>query len=151
MQCPSSPKCVAKLLFRISFGASLALVGIAHYMDAAAFAGMVAQDLGPLAGLGSFWGYVLPALQIVGGVLIAANYRTDIGVWAAGVALVSIAIGMLLKSVFGAADLGQVMPAVNDTLLWLLVYLMVVKCCLCGSGTEGGAAGGQGGHACGSC
>ncbi|HLC75941.1 MAG TPA: hypothetical protein VJB82_02370 [Candidatus Peribacterales bacterium] len=154
MCCPTSPTCVVKLLLRISFGVSLALVGVAHYMSISVFASMVSQDLGFLTGLGTLWGYVLPALQIVGGVLIVANYRVDIGVWAAGVALASIAIGMLLKPILGGVDLSQVMSYTNDAFLWLLLYFFVVKCCLCGSCKEGGAAccsGQSGGHSCAGC
>jgi len=145
MKCPTSPKCIAKLVFRVTFGLSLALVGLIHYMTLDMFTPMVADGLGPLTGLGTLWAYILPALQIVGGVLLVAEYRTDIGTWAAGVALGSIAVGMLLKSVLGGVALPEVMGAVNNTLLWLLVYVLVVKCCLC-KGGDGGE-----GHSCASC
>ncbi len=150
MHCPSSPKGVAKLLVRVAFGVSLALIGLNHYMNLDAFAAMTASGLGPLTGLGTLWAYVLPALEIVGGVLLVAQYRTDIGVWTAGVALASIAIGLLLKPVFGT-PIVDVMPMVNDTFIWILAYLFVAKSLCCGSCHEGGTAGGQGGHSCPTC
>ncbi|HLD08397.1 MAG TPA: hypothetical protein VJB60_05020 [Candidatus Peribacterales bacterium] len=155
MKLPPSPKCAAKILLRVSFGVALALVGVNHYMTISTFAPFVAGGLGPIDGLGTLWAYILPALMIVGGALLAAGYREDIGVYASGVALASIVIGMLLKPVFGdPASLGTVMPAVNDAFLWLLVYFFVVKSCLCsGSCKEGGMA--MGGHgnqqSCGCC
>lgn len=149
MQCPSSSKGVAKLLMRVAFGASLALIGLNHYMTLDAFAGMTSSGLGPLTGLGTLWAYVLPALEIVGGVLLAANYRTDIGAWAAGVALASIVVGLLLKPVFGT-PIDSVMPYVNNTFIWLLAYLFVAKSLCCGSCHEGGMGGAQG-HSCSTC
>ena len=156
MHCPSSPKGVAKLLVRVAFGVSLALIGLNHYMNLDAFSGMTASGLGPLTGLGTLWAYVLPALEIVGGVLLAAKYRADIGAWAAGVALASIVIGLLLKPVFGT-PIGDVMPMVNNTFIWILTYFFVVKSCVCcGSCKEGGKAGASGdhgghGHSCATC
>jgi hypothetical protein len=146
MKLPTSPKCIAKLVLRVSFGGALALVGLTHLMDVSNFAPMVADGLGPLSPLGSLWGYILPLLQIVGGVLIVAKYRPDIATWAAGIALGSIVIGQLLKPVLGGVSLGDpmIMGAVNNTLLWLLVYLMVVKCCLCCGSCEQGSGGGGG-------
>jgi uncharacterized membrane protein YphA (DoxX/SURF4 family) len=152
MNCPTSPKCIGKLILRVSFGGSLALVGLVHYMtlhgtgDMPGFVDMVSMDLGPLTPLGTAWAYILPGLQIVGGVLIVLKYRPDIATWAAGIALASIAIGMLLKPVLTGADLGMSMGAVNNTMLWLLVYIMVVKCCLCCGKCETGSGGMEGGH-----
>jgi uncharacterized membrane protein YphA (DoxX/SURF4 family) len=144
MSCPTSPKCIAKLCLRVGFGGALALVGVAHYMDLAGFTGMVSGGLGALSGIGTLYAYILPALEIVGGVLIVAGQKHDVAAWCAGVALASIAIGMLLKPVLGGVGLGEVMPAANNTLLWLLVYVMVVKCCMsCGDGSCGGGGGGS--------
>lgn len=145
MHYPSSSKGVAKLLLRVAFGVSLALIGLNHYMNLDAFSGFVAGGLGPLTSLGTLWAYVLPALEIVGGVLLAASYRTDIGAWCVGVALASIVIGMLLKPVFGT-PLDAVMPAVNSTFIWLLVYFFVVKSCVCCGTCMPGGMGEHGEH-----
>lgn len=123
------------MLLRIGFGVSLALVGLAHYMDITMFVQMTAADLGPLAQVGKLWAYALPALMIVGGMLIVTKYRLDVGAWCAGIALVSIVIGMPLKAVIGGANLGEVMSGANNAFIWLLVYALVVKCAACGSGS----------------
>lgn len=151
MKCPKSPKCIAKLCMRVAFGGALALVGVAHYMTLSTFKEMVAGGLGPIAMLGTVWAYVLPALMIVGGVLIVIKQKPDVAAWAAGVALASIAVGMLLKPVLGGVMLSEVMGAVNNSFIWLLVYAMVVKCCLAPCEKGGGAPSAPEGHSCPSC
>ena len=132
------PKCSAKLALRLSFGLSLLFVGIAHYMTLEAFSAMVSDGLGPLEFLGTIWAYVLPALQIVGGALFAVGMYYEVASFTAGLALGSIPVGMLLKSMLSGVSLGDVMPMANNTFIWLLVYLMVVKCCTCCGSCEPG-------------
>ena len=127
----NDPKCSAKLALRVSFGGSLLLVGIAHYMTLEMFSGMVADGLGPLTFLGTIWAYVLPALQIVGGALFVVGMYYGVAAWTAGLALGSIPVGMLLKPVLSGVALPDMMPAAINAFIWLLVYVMVVKCCTC--------------------
>ena len=135
------PKCAAKLALRVSFGLSLLLVGVAHYMNLEMFEGMVADGLGSLTFLGTIWAYILPALQIVGGALFAVGMYYEIASWTTGIALGSIPVGMLLKPVLSGVALPDMMPAAINAFIWMLVYVMVVKCCTPCSGGSGG--GGQ--------
>lgn len=128
-----SPKSAAALVLRVSFGLSLLLVGVSHYMTMPMFKGMVMEGLGPLTPLGGIWALVLPLLMIVGGALLTVGMYTHIGAWAAGIALGSIPVGVLLKSILGGVPLPDVMPAANNTWLWLLVYVFVVKMSCCGT------------------
>jgi uncharacterized membrane protein YphA (DoxX/SURF4 family) len=122
------------MLLRISLGVSLLFVGLNHYMTMDGFTGMVSGGLGPLTPLGTIWAYVLPGLMVVGGALLALGMYMDIGSWAAGIALASIPMGLLLKSVVGGVPLTDVMPMVHTTFIWILVYYFAVKsCCCCGS------------------
>ena len=128
---------------RVAFGVSLALFGIAHYLDVQGFAGMTAGGFtGVLASLATLWAYVLPLLMIVGGALVVVGYRPDIAAWCAGVALASIAIGMSLKMTLGAADAATAGGAIQSVMLWLLVYLFAIKGLACGCGAKGGRPGG---------
>ena len=129
--CSSDPKCAAKLVLRLSFGLSLLLVGIAHYMTMEMFMGMTADGLGPLAFLGTIWAYVLPALMIVGGALTAVGMYSGIASWCAGVALGSIPVGMLLKPVLSGVALPDVMPAAINAFIWIIMYVLVVKMTSC--------------------
>ena len=139
---PKDPKTAAALALRVSFGLSLLLVGVAHYMTLDMFSGMVADGLGPLTFLGQIWAYVLPALQIVGGALFAVGMYYEIASWTAGIALGSIPVGMLLKPVLSGVALPDMMPAAINAFIWLLVFGWVVKCCTCCSGGSCGSGGG---------
>lgn len=150
--CPTSPKCVSRCLLKIAFGGALALFGLAHYLDMQGFVAMVTGGFtGVLFALAKLWAYILPALMIIGGALLIANYRLDVAAWCAGIALASIAIGMPLKAVLGTTGLTvEIGQAVNNALLWLLIYVFVVKCSGCAhKGGEGGMGGG--GHSCSTC
>lgn len=122
------------MALRLSFGLSLLLVGVSHYMTLDMFVSMTADGLGPLAFLGQIWAYVLPALMIVGGALLAIGMFEGLGAWAAGIALGSIPVGVLLKPVLGGVSLGDVMPLAVNAFLWLLVYAIVVGSCNVGLG-----------------
>ncbi len=132
----------AALTLRLSFGLSLLLVGVAHYMSLDMFSGMVSDGLGPLTVLGQVWAYVLPALQIVGGALFAVGMYYEIAAWTSGIALGSIPVGMLLKPVLGGVALPDMMPAAINAFIWILGYVLVVKCCTCCSGGSCGSSGG---------
>ena len=128
---PSHPKGVAGFVLRFSFGLSLLFVGLKHLMTIDGFSVFVAQDLGALAPLGQIWAYVYCVLLIAGGVLFVLGMYKDAAAWAAGLALGSIPVGMLLKPILGGVDLSAVMPAVHNTWIWVLVYFFVVKCSCC--------------------
>lgn len=118
---------VAKQIVRVGFGVALALVGIAHYRDAAVFAEAVSRGLDFLEPLGLVWGYLLPGLMIVGGVLIALGFFSTVGTALAGVALVSIPAGLMLKSVLSGLTLNDTMPPAMNAIVWLLFYVAAVR------------------------
>ncbi len=127
-----TPSFAAKIVLRVSFGLSLLFVGIVHYMTFTVFSAMVSDGLGVLSILGTIWAFILPALMILGGALFAIGMFMEYASWAAGIALGSIAAGMLIKPVLSATPLPDVMPAAVNALVWLLVYAWVVKmnsCC----------------------
>ena len=130
-----NPKCVAGLTLRISFGLSLLFVGIAHYMRLEGLVSMM-DGLGPLTIVGQLWAYILPALMIVGGALFAIGMYTEIAAWAGGLAVGSIAAGMMLQPVLSPVGIADMMPATVNAFIWLLVYYFTVKsacCCKCGN------------------
>lgn len=133
---PSTPKGILGLVLRVSFGLSLFLVGIAHFMTLEGFSGFVVSGLGPLTPLGQIWVYVLPLLMIVGGGLTAVGMYREIATWAVGVALGSIPVGMIAKAVLSGMDLGQLMPPAINAFIWLLLFVFVVKCNSCCGDTK---------------
>jgi len=127
---------VSTLVVRIGFGVALALVGIAHYLDAATFAEAVGRGLGTLEPIGMAWGYLLPGLMIVGGVLIALGFFPAVGTFIAGLALVSIPAGLMLKSVLSGLSLNDTMPPAMNAIVWILFYVAAVRGFSCQSACE---------------
>lgn len=135
---PLSPKGAAGICLRAAFGVSLVMMGIIHYTTIKGYALMSSEGLGPLEMLGTAAAYILPALMIIGGALIAIGKFMPIGAWVAGVALAVIAPGLLLKSVMTGVSPVDLMPMVINTFVWILLYYFAVKsACCCGSGSCG--------------
>lgn len=137
----SSPKCIAKKIVRVGFGLALAFVGFAHYQDPT-FAETVSRGLNALEPLGMLWGYVLPGLMIVGGLLLAFGIYANLAAAVTAVALVSIPAGLMLKSAIGGISLGDTMPAAMNAFIWIAVFVMVQKkkSSSCGAGACGMSA-----------
>lgn len=134
-----NPKSVAGLALRVSFGLSLLFLGIAHYMRLQGLVSMM-DGLGALTVVGQIWAYILPALMIVGGALFAIGMYIEVAAWAGGLALGSIAAGMMLQPVLSGVGIADMMPATINAFIWLIVYVFAVKsacCCKCGN-AEGG-------------
>lgn len=149
--CPSSPKGIATLLCRIAFGLSIAIIGTAHYQNFGGFAVMVTDGfdsgspLGFIYYIARAWAYVMPAMLIVGGGLLAMNRLPKVAAWTAGMALGSIPVGMLLKMVTAGVGLDDTMPAAMISLIWIIAFLQVMK----GMGEDD--CGGCGSGGCGNC
>jgi len=136
---PQCPLCIVGTVARIALGLSLLFVGLVHYMTFESFSGMVSEDLAALSFLGTLWAYVLPALMIVGGALLALGMFTEIALWASSLALGSIPAGMLLKSVVSGLPLSETMQPAINALIWLIALIIITKvngcCCSGGCGT----------------
>ncbi len=122
----SSPKKVVKLFGRIGVGLGLAFVGFAHYQDPT-FAEATGRGLGMLESLGMVWGYILPGLMILGGLLLAFGIFLEVSAYALGIALASIVAGTLLKSAIGGISLGDTMPMAVNAIIWLIALQFVMK------------------------
>lgn len=131
---PTSAKSVAGLTLRLSLGLSLIIIGLNHYMNFDPFRVMVESGLGPITFLGTVWAFVVPALEIVGGALLAIRRYGYVAAWTAGAALGSIPVGLLLKTLFTGEALDVYMPTANDTFIWILVFYFAAKTmsCCCG-------------------
>lgn len=120
------PKGVARLFVRIGFGLALAFTGFTHYQDAT-YAESVGRGLGVLEPLGMVWGYILPGLMIVGGLLLAFGIYMQIAAYLASIALISIPAGLMLKSAISGIPLEDTMPPAMNAFVWVLVLMMAVK------------------------
>ena len=126
--------CGLSCALRVAAGVSVALVGLVHYMEISAFAGFVSGGLGALAPLGKLWAYILPALQIVGGLWFAFYKKNPTPGLLLGIAFASTAIGVLLKPVLSDTPLAGpdgVMGAAQNAMLWLVFVLIAAMCSKC--------------------
>jgi hypothetical protein len=137
MCCSStSPKCTAKKIVRVGFGLALAFVGFAHYQDAE-FAESVGRGLNALEPIGMVWGYILPGLMILGGLLLAFGIYANVAAGIIAVALVSIPVGLMLKSAIGGIGLDVTMPAAMNAFVWIAVFLLVLRKSSCSGACAG--------------
>lgn len=148
-----SPKHASRMIARVSFGLALLFIGIAHYRDISGYVTMVSSNLGPIEMLGTIWGYILPALMIIGGALFTIGMFPAVAVWTAGIAIGSIPAGMMLKTALSTnASLGDSMAGAVTAFTWLIVFLLVSKSFSCGCASscgQGGACGCGGDCKCG--
>ena len=105
-----SPKCVAGIILRVSFGLSLMFVGVYHYAHVLSLARDMRMGFGTFASVADSWAYVMPGLLVIGGVLFLIGQHLDVAAWAAGIALGSIPAGLLAKATLGVSTLNAVMP-----------------------------------------
>jgi hypothetical protein len=111
---------------RIGIGLGLAFVGFAHYQDAS-FAEMTSRGLGVLEPIGMIWGYILPGLMILGGLLLAFGIFMEVAAYANGIALASIIAGSLLKSAIEGIAVADTMPLAINAIIWLIALSFVSK------------------------
>lgn len=137
MNYPDCPKCTSKLGLRVAVGLGVALIGLNHLLNIQSFPEMVSAGLGPLAPAGLAWGYILPLLEVVGGVMVALSLYPEKGTWLLTLALVSIVLGLLLKGLLAATTLvpaeeavalESVMGVVQGTFLWLIALGLGSPC-----------------------
>ena len=128
--------CALSCALRVGAGVSVAIVGLVHYMQIGGFAEMTAGGLGALSPLGTLWAYILPALQLVGGLWFAFDKKNPTPGLLLGIAFGSIAIGMPLKAVLGSANLPEVMAPAQNAMLWLTFVLIAAMCSKCGGSCD---------------
>jgi hypothetical protein len=137
MHSMNSPKRIARLFVRIGFGLALAFTGFAHYKNPD-YPESVSRGLGFLEPLGEVWGYILPGLMIVGGLLLAFGIYMNVAAYLTSIALASIPAGLMLKSAISEISMDDTMPPAMNALVWILVLMVALKganqgcCCCCG-------------------
>lgn len=118
---------IASFLLRLSLGLSMILVGIAAYRDFGPYSASVSDGLATLYALGAVWSYLLPACLILGGGLLIYGRATFVAAWTGGIALGSIPVGLLLKTLMSAIPLTDMLQALFPYLLWMLLFYHAVN------------------------
>jgi uncharacterized membrane protein YphA (DoxX/SURF4 family) len=132
---------IAPWLLRIGFGVLLAAYGVSHYQNFAGFQSVATQPLasvGWLAAIAGLLAYVVPALQIVGGVLVATKQLCSV----AKICVLAVFGGILgwvgLSIVVSGMNEGTNLAIQNAT-FFLLLYMLVKKFSCCGCGGKDGS------------
>ncbi len=118
---------VSNLILRVSVGISMILIGIAVYRDFAPFMANVTDGLGFLSVFGTVWSYIMPALLIFGGGMLAVGRYSLVTAWAGGVAIGLIPIGLLLKTIMTGSPLPDILIAIYPMLIWLIAFHLAVN------------------------
>jgi uncharacterized membrane protein YphA (DoxX/SURF4 family) len=147
MSCCSSGKsslgCCSVWLPRIGFGVMMIGFGVSHFRDLPGFIGMTQSPFTSIPALAMIAGvlaYVIPVLEIVGGILFATKQLSHVakfcllatfgGImgWAGvGMMVADPSMGMMLGTAFQGASIG------------LIVYWVIKKMSCCGAKSCGGS------------
>ncbi len=131
---------VSNLTLRVSIGISMMLIGISEYRDFAPFVANVTDGLGWLSPLGMVWAYLLPALLIFGGGMLAIGRYPYVAAWMGGIALGSIPVGLLLKTVMTGSPLPDTLMAAYPSVVWLVAFYLSLNAFPDTESEEGDAA-----------
>lgn len=118
---------VSNLILRVSLGLTMILIGIAQYRDFAPFVANVTDGLGFLSAFGTVWSYLLPALLVFGGGMLAVGRYTLVTAWVGGVAIGSIPLGLILKTVMTGLPLPDMLNAIYPMLIWFIAFYLAVN------------------------
>ncbi len=122
-----SSSIVSNSILRVSIGISMVLIGISEYRDFAPFLANVTDGLGWMTFPATLWGYILPALLIFGGGMLAAGRYSFVAAWVGGVALGSIPVGLLLKTVMTGSPLPDTLMAAYPSVVWLVAFYLAMN------------------------
>ncbi len=118
---------VSCMLLRIAVGACLVLIGIAQYRDFAPFVANVTDGLGMLSFVGYAWAFLLPALLVFGGGMLAIGRYSYLAAWTGGIALGSIPVGLILKTVMTGLPLPDMLKEAYPSVVWLIAFYLAVN------------------------
>ncbi|MBP9773961.1 MAG: hypothetical protein KBD00_05055 [Candidatus Peribacteraceae bacterium] len=124
---PTSTPWVINFIIRISLGACMIMVGIAMYREFQPFEASVVDGMGFLRIHGTIWAYAMPALLIVGGGLLMYGKGMFITAWVGGIALCSVPVGLLLKTILSGHPLPDILTALYPYFLWIILFWIGVN------------------------
>lgn len=122
-----SVSATSNLVLRIPLGISLVLIGISAYRDFAPFVANVTDGLGWASAFGHVWAFLLPALLIFGGGMLAVGRYSYVAALTGGVALGSVPVGLLLKNVISGVPLPDIMAASYPSVVWMVAFYLALN------------------------
>ena len=118
---------VSSLVLRIPLGLTMVMIGISAYRDFAPFVANVTEGLAWASAFGTVWAFLLPALLIFGGGMLAVGRYSYIAGLTGGAALGSIPLGLILKNVLSGVPLPDMMAAAYPSIVWMVAFYLAVN------------------------
>jgi len=114
----------SSFVLRVSVGITMVLIGISAYRDFAPFVANVTDGLGFISSLATVWAFLLPALLIFGGGLLAIGRYGYIAALTGGLALASVPVGLMLKNTITGIPLPDMMVAAYPSMVWIIAFYL---------------------------
>lgn len=122
-----SVSATSNLVLRVPLGISMVMIGASAFRDFAPFVANVTDGLGWASSLGYVWAFLLPALLIFGGGMLAIGRYSYIAAWTGGIALGSVPVGLLLKNILTGVPLPDMMGASYPTIVWMIAFYLALN------------------------
>lgn len=117
----------SNLVLRLPLGLAMVMIGASAYRDFAPFVANVTDGLGWAYSLGYVWAFILPALMIFGGGLLAVRRYSYVAALTGGVALGSVPVGLVLKNIITGVPLPDMMSASYPTIVWMIAFYLALN------------------------
>jgi len=117
----------SNLVLRVPLGISMVMIGASAYRDFAPFVANVTDGLGWASSFGYVWAFILPALLLFGGGMLAIGRYSYVAALTGGVALGSVPMGLILKNIVTGVPLPDMMSASYPTIVWMIAFYLALN------------------------
>lgn len=117
----------SNLVLRVPLGISMVMIGASAYRDFAPFVANVTDGLGWASSFGYVWAFILPALLLFGGGMLAIGRYSYVAALTGGVALGSVPMGLILKNIVTGVPLPDMMSASYPTIVWMVAFYLALN------------------------
>ena len=122
-----SVSATSNLVLRVPLGIAMVMIGASAYRDFAPFVANVTDGLGWASTFGYVWAFLLPALLIFGGGMLAVGRYSYVAALTGGVALGSVPMGLILKNIITGVPLPDMMSASYPTIVWMIAFYLALN------------------------
>ena len=117
----------SNLVLRVPLGISMVMIGASAYRDFAPFVANVTDGLGWASSFGYVWAFILPALLLFGGGMLAIGRYSYVAALTGGVALGSVPMGLILKNIVTGIPLPDMLSASYPTIVWMIAFYLALN------------------------
>jgi hypothetical protein len=105
----------------------MVMIGASAYRDFAPFVANVTDGLGWASSFGYVWAFILPALLIFGGGMLAIGRYSYVAALTGGIAFGSVPLGLILKNIVTGVPLPDMMAASYPTIVWMMAFYLALN------------------------